>query len=66
MSAGSKSVCMNCTGVMVMLRLDVAGQKRKAEGEKIEVVLCRFTQNVLMILHYFQNSVEITIVVFVI
>lgn len=66
MSAGSKSVCMNCTGVMVMLRLDVAGQKRKAEGEKIEVVLCQFTQNVLMILHYFQNSVEITIVFFVI
>lgn len=42
---------------MVMLRLDVAGQKRKAEEEKIEVVLCQFTQNVLMILHYFQNSV---------
>lgn len=62
MSAGSKSVCMNSTGVMVMLRLDVAGQKRK----KIEVVLCQFTQNVLMILHYFQNSVEITIVFFAI
>lgn len=57
MSAGSKPVCMNCTGVMMMLRLDVAGQKRKAEEEKIEVVLCQFTQNVLMILHYFQNSV---------
>lgn len=45
---------------------DAASGCGRTEKKGNEVVLFQFTENVLMILHYFQNSVEITIVFFVI